>query len=304
MSQNNGAPDERAGILFAGSAYVMWGVLPVYWHALAAVSPFQLTACRVALAALFAFGVTLARGRLARIVAIVTTPQLFRNLAASAALIAVNWTVFVYSIATDRIVEASLGYYILPLLSIALGVLLFGERLSRMRLAALALAAVAVAAQAIAVGHLPWIALVLALSFGFYGIVKKLTHVDPLDGFLIEMGAILPAAIGVLLWSTAHGNGAFTASMPGRDALLLASGPITAIPLSLFAAGARRVRLSTLGFLQYLGPSLMLVIAVLAYGEPLGFVDALTFGCVWTALVIVAVEGQWRSWRLKALAGE
>jgi chloramphenicol-sensitive protein RarD len=304
MSERHSVPDERAGILLAASAYAAWGILPIYWHMLDAVSPFELTACRITFAALCAAGVTLARGRLSRVITMATTPAVLRNLAASAALIAVNWTTFVYSVSSNQLVESSLGYYILPLLLVALGVVLFGERLSRVRLMALGLAGIAVTAQAVEFGHVPWIALVLALSFGFYGYMRKLTPVDPLDGLLIELSLLLPVALGVIVWFSLQGRSGFGWDVPTRDIMLLATGPITATPLSLFAAGARRIRLSTLGFVQYLSPSITLVIAVLLYGEPFSGIDAVTFGCVWTALAIVASEGQWSRLRVKALAGE
>ena len=294
-----GAPSEGVGILFAGSAYVAWGILPLYWHLLDGIPPFQVTAYRVVFSVLFVAGVTLARGRWSRLMSLTTTPHVLRNLVVSAVLIACNWTTFIYAVSTNQLVEASLGYYILPLISIVLGIVLFAERLSRLRLAALALAAVAVAVQAAALGHLPWIALIVALSFGFYGYVRKLTPVDPLDGLMVETLVLLPLAIGLIGYWTSTGEAALTAATPRPDLLLAGTGPLTVIPLSLFAAGARRIRLSTLGFLQYLAPSITLLLAIALYGEPFRRLDAVTFGCVWTALAIVAAEGQLRRWRLR-----
>ena len=294
-----GAPDERAGIVFAGTAYVFWGVLPIYWHMLAAVSPFQVTAARVLFAVLFVGVVTLARRRWSRVLSVLTTPAIARNLLASAGLIAVNWTVYVYAAASDQLVEASLGYYILPLLSIALGVMLFGEHLSRVRLFALALAAVAVVVQTMEVGHLPWIALALAFSFGFYGYFRKLTPVDPLDGLLIETLILLPFVLGLVVYWIGEGTLAFGRESLLHDAMLVGAGPVTAIPLSMFAAGARRIRLSTLGFLQYLAPSITLVVATLLYREPFTLVHTITFACVWSALALVAAEGRIGRFRLR-----
>lgn len=298
-----GAPSERTGIALAGSAYVMWGVLPFYWHALAAVPPFQLTVYRILFSAIFVLAITLIRGRWSQLMQILTTPAILRNLVLTAVLISINWTTFVYAIGTDHLVEASLGYYILPLISIALGVTLFGERMSRVRLVALGLAAIAVAVQAFAVGHLPWIALALALSFGFYGYFRKLTPVDPLDGLLVEMVVLFPVACVLFLYWSFHGEAALAAGAPLRDGLIAVSGPVTAIPLALFAAGARRIRLSTLGFLQYLMPSIALVIATFIFGEPFTMVTAITFACVWAALATVAAEGQTARFRLRGMAG-
>ncbi len=299
-----GAPDERAGIVFAAAAYTAWGVLPIYWHALAAVSPFQITASRVLFAVFFVSLVTLARGRWSRILSILTTPKIARNLALTAGLIAVNWTVYVYAAASNQLVEASLGYYILPLLSIALGVTLFGERMSRLRLLGVVLAGIAVTVQTLAVGRLPWIALALAFSFGFYGYFRKLTPVDALDGLFIETLVLFPLVLGLFVYWAAQGTLAFQHESLLHDAMLVGAGPVTAIPLTMFAAGARRIRLSTLGFLQYLAPSITLLVATLLYGEPFKLVDGITFFCVWSALALVAAEGQMSRWRLRALRGD
>jgi chloramphenicol-sensitive protein RarD len=203
-------------------------------------------------------------------------------------------------VATRQLVEASLGYYINPLISIALGVLFFGERMSRLRLAAVVLATLAVAVKAVSLGHFPWIAPVLALSFGFYGYFRKLAPVDALDGLLVETGIVLPIAAALLIYRSVMGMAAFPSTDWSRDALLIGAGPITAVPLALFAAGARRIRLSTLGFLQYLSPSITLLLAIFGFGEPFTRFDALAFGCVWAALVLVALEG--RMARVRRLA--
>lgn len=302
--QPDSAPDERAGILFAGAAYTFWGFLPLYWNLLNAVPALQITASRVVFGALTAGAITLARGRGSRLLSIATTAALIRNLVVSAALIGVNWTIFVYAVSAHHIVETSLGYYILPLISAVLGVALFDERLSRQRIAALALGAIAVTVQAAMVGHFPWIALSLAVSFGFYGYFRKLTPVPALDGLLIEMLVLLPLAlaIGVYWWGT--GALAFGHGPLWRDLVLLGAGPVTVLPLSLFAAGARRIRLSTLGFLQYLAPTISLLIATLMLGEPFTPVTAITFGCVWVALGIVAAEGRIGRFSASRVMGE
>ncbi len=285
-------PNETAGILFAGGAFSLWGVLPLYWHVLSAVPPIELSIERMFWCAIFAAAVTASRGRLLIVWNAVRTKRLLAALALSSVLIAANWTIYIWSIATHQLVEASLGYYINPLLSIVLGVAFLGERLSRVRLVAIVLAGIAVAIQAAALGHIPWIALSLALSFGFYGYMRKLTPVDPIDGLTIETCLLFPLTLGAVVFWAWNGTGAFPSAHISTDALLLGSGPITAIPLALFAAGARRVRMSTLGFLQYLSPSITLVVATLILGERFSAVDAATFGCVWAALVLVGLEGQ------------
>ena len=289
---DNTPPNEAAGILYAGAAYSLWGLFPLYWELLSVVPPIELSIHRMLWCALFAAGVTAARGRLGRILHILSAKRLIWPLALSSVLIAANWTIYIWSIATHQIVEAALGYYINPLLSIMLGVALLGERLSRLKLAAVALAAIAVGVQAVEVGHIPWIALGLALTFGFYGYVRKLTPVDPLDGLTVETALLFPATLAAVAFWAWQGTGAFPAAHFSINALLVLAGPVTAVPLALFAAGARRVRMTTLGFLQYLSPTITLAVATLIFGEPFSASDAATFGCVWVALILVGLEGR------------
>ena len=285
-------PNETAGILYAGSAYAIWGVIPLYWDRLSAVPPIELSIHRMVWCAIFALAVTATRKRLGVVWDIVRTRKLLLSLTVSGLLIAANWTIYIWSVAAHDLVEASLGYYITPLLSIALGVVMLGERLSKMRLAAIMLASIAVGLKAFELGHIPWVAVGLSLSFGFYGYLRKLTPVQALDGLTIETGLLFPITAGLLLLWGFDGTGAFPSPHWSIDAMLLAAGPITAIPLAMFAAGARRVRMTTLGFLQYLSPSITLLVATLLMGEPFTASDAATFGCVWVALLLVGLENQ------------
>ncbi len=293
MAEHASSPhNETAGILYAGAAYSLWGVLPLYWHALDSVPPFELSFHRMVWCALFAVAVTAAAGRVKAVWSAVRVRKVLLALSVSSVLIAINWTIYIYSVAKAELVEASLGYYINPLLSIALGIFLLGEKLSPLRIAAMVLAGVAVTVKAFGLGHFPFIAIGLAVSFGFYGYVRKLTPVAAFDGLTIETVLLFPFTAGILLYRGWQGTGQFTAAHLGADTLLILAGPVTALPLVLFAAGARRVRLSTLGFLQYLSPSITLVIATLVLGEPFTLSDAATFGCVWLALVLVALDGR------------
>lgn len=292
-----GQPDtsEGAGILYAGLAYSLWGVLPLYWRLLAVVPPFELAVHRVLWCALFVAGVTVARGHLPRILRAVRDPRILGTLALSSLMISVNWTLYIYCIATDQVVESALGYYMTPLVSFALGYLLFGERLSRPKLFAVALAGFAVVAQAASLGAVPWIAPGLAITFGIYGYLRKKTPVAALDGLLIETALLFPLVAGLVAWWAFHG-GAFPSPRSSINALLVFAGPLTAIPLALFAAGARRVRLTTLGFLQYIAPSVTLMVAVFLFHEPFTASDVISFGCVWTAIAIAAADGNaWKS---------
>lgn len=292
MSTTPNSESELPGILYAGLAYAVWGIIPVYWRLLGDVPPFELTVHRVLWCALFVAGVTAWRGRLNHMVAIVKSRKLLATLALTSLLISSNWTLFIYCVASNQLVEASLGYYLTPLLSMALGVFLFAERMSKVRIAGVVLAALAVAAKAIALGHVPWIGLSLALSFGFYGFFRKKAPVDAMDGLLIETALLFPITLVLVAFWARSGTGAFPSSNLLKDSLLIAGGPITAIPLAMFAAGARRIRLTTLGFLQYLSPSITLVLATFGFHESFSRTDAVSFAFVWLALVVVALEGR------------
>ncbi|HEX4532673.1 MAG TPA: EamA family transporter RarD [Rhizomicrobium sp.] len=284
--------DDPAGIFYAAFAYVMWGVMPLYWRLLGTMSAFELTAHRIFWSAIFAAGVAIARGQVGKIIAIMRKPKVLGMLALTGLLITANWTTYIYTIESHQLVEASLGYYINPLVSIALGAVFLGEHLSKLRLAAIALASVAVLVQTFELGHFPFIAIILALSFGFYGYFRKLAPVDALDGFTVEVFVLFPFVAAFIGFLAVNGTGVFPKAGAFDDAILIVGGPLTAIPLVMFAAGARRIRLSTLGFLQYLCPSIMLLLAILGFGEKFTLVHAWTFGAIWAALLLVAIDGQ------------
>ncbi len=283
--------EEFVGILYAGGAYVLWGFVPLYWAMLAGVSPYEVTLHRIFWGALFAAAVTLVRGRWREIMAIFAKRETILALTLSSILIAANWTIFIWCVATHHLVESSLGYYLTPLVSMALGLILLGEKVSRLRLTAIGLATLAVIVQAFELGTMPWPAPALALSFGFYGFVRKRTPVDALDGLTVETMLLFPVVALVLGYLAVKGTGAFTAATPIRDLLLAGGGPITAVPLTMFAAGARRMRMTTLGFLQYITPSMTLLVATLLMGESFTRTDVVTFAFVWSALALVALEG-------------
>jgi len=284
--------DEPLGILYAGGTYVIWGFVPLYWALLDGLPPVEITLHRILWGALFALGFTALRRRMSHLAAIFRDRDKLLALAASSVLIGTNWTIFIYCVATHQLVESSLGYYLTPLVSMAMGVALLGERVSRLRAVAIAMAGVAVLVQAVELGHLPWVAPALALSFGIYGYVRKRTPVDSLDGLTVETLLLFPLAAIVLGVYAFKGTGSFRPSTPIRDLLLIGGGPVTLVPLALFAAGARRIRLTTLGFLQYLSPSITLLVATCLMGETFTRTDAITFAFVWGALLLVALDGQ------------
>jgi chloramphenicol-sensitive protein RarD len=281
---------EATGILLAGSSYVFWGVMPLYWHLLSNVPPFEITVHRIFWCAMFAGAAVIWRGRVRHVLALFRHPRSIATLALTAGLIAVNWGTYIYSIASHQLVEASLGYFVTPLVSIVLGAAIFREHLSRLRRVAVALAAIAVILQAVALGHISWITLTLAFSFGLYGFFRKWTHVDPVDGLAVESWLMLPLTSGAILFWSVQGTGAFPAAGLRTDTLLILGGLLTALPLAVFAAGVSRIRLSTLGFLQYLNPSITLAMATLGFGEAFTRIDLITFGIVWAALAIVSVD--------------
>ena len=292
MNETPEHPNETRGIIYAGGAYLVWGLVPLYWRLLEGVSPFEVTLHRILWCSLFGLIVTLGRRRISHFILVLRTPRLLGALAISSVLIAANWTLYMYCVSTHQLVEAALGYYMTPLVSIGLGVALLGEKISKFRVAAIALATLAVGVQAFSIGHIPWVAPALALTFGFYGYMRKLTPVDALDGLTIETVLLLPVTIVLIALWAFDGSGAFPSASPARNALLIFTGPLTALPLVLFAAGARRLRLTTLGFLQYLSPTITLLVATLLLREPFTRTNVIAFGCIWGALALVSVEGR------------
>jgi chloramphenicol-sensitive protein RarD len=288
------------GLAAATAAFTLWGLFPIYLHALRAVPAAQVIAHRVTWSCLFILGWMLARGELGRLSATLGRPALLARLTMSALLITCNWLVYVWSVAHQHIVETSLGYYINPLVNVALGVLVLRERLNRAQWVAVALAALAVLYLALLGGRPPWIAFTLALSFSLYGLLRKMMSVDALPGLATETLLLMPLALAYLAWCQAGGGGALRTSDPGIAVLLIGSGLATAIPLFLFAYGARALPYSTVGVLQYIAPSLQLICGVLIYHERFGPAMVLGFALIWVALLIYAVDALWRGRALAA----
>jgi chloramphenicol-sensitive protein RarD len=285
-----------AGVL----CYFIWGFVPLFFQALGhmGVSPWEILAHRIVwsvpAAALF---VLLARqGR--QVALVVRQPRVLMWLGLSSLLIAINWVVFIWAVNSGRLLETSLGYYINPLVIMAAGALLFRERIDRIGFMAIGLALAGVAVQALALGQLPWVSLVLAFSFGGYGIVRKQVAADAQTGFLVETLIVGLVAAGYLAWLQGQGGGHF--GEPVTAAWLILSGPVTAIPLVLFAWAARRIPLSLMGFLQFIAPTISFFIGV-AQGEPFTVVRALSFALIWGG-VAVFLYGAWRRTRSVARA--
>jgi len=277
------------GVAAAAGSYLIWGLFPLYFRALAGVPAPEVLAHRILWSSAFmVLLVSLAR-RWGDVLRQLRAPGTLPTLAASALLISTNWLVYIWAVHQGRVVEASLGYFVNPLVSVLLGVVFLHEPLSRRQAAAVALAAGGVLVMLVHAGRAPWVALTLAGTFGLYGLLRKRARVDPLAGLLAEVCMLLPLAGAFLGWLWLGGAAHFGAGAR-VTALLGASGVVTAVPLLLFAVGVGRLRLSTVGLLQYLNPTTQLLIAVFAFGEPFGAAHAVAFGCIWVSLALYTSE--------------
>ncbi|MEL6914864.1 MAG: EamA family transporter RarD [Pseudomonadota bacterium] len=283
MTENRDTPE---GIAFAMGAFGLWGFLPLYLKWLEHVPAVEVVAHRVIWSVPVAGAVLIALGRTDTLRAALRDPKALGMAAVTAALISGNWAVYVYAIASEQAVQAALGYYINPLFSVLLGALLLGERLDGLQWAAIALAAVAVVVLTIEGGGVPYIGLALMLSFGFYALAKKQLPIGPNQGFLLEVLILTPPALAYIAWLEGTGAGSFATA----PSLLLGCGLVTAVPLMLYANGAKRLRLSTIGMLQYLAPTMILLIAVGLFGEPFGTARAIAFPMIWAALGLYSVS--------------
>jgi chloramphenicol-sensitive protein RarD len=281
--------DTPRGFAFALSAYLMWGVLPVYMKALSHVPPVEVVAHRIVWSLPIALAILVWLRRTADLKAAIRTPRMLGMGAVTAALVAVNWGIYVYAIGAGLALEAALGYYINPLFSIMLGVVLLGERLKPAQVAAVLIAAAAVALLTWEAGRLPVVALGLTVTWGFYAYFKKRLPIGPNQGFALEVLILLPLATGYLVWLTLTGEGVFPhPSLP--DALLLiGTGFVTAIPLMTYANGAKLLRLSTIGIMQYIAPTIIFLTAVFVFDEPFSGARLVAFPLIWLALAIYSL---------------
>jgi chloramphenicol-sensitive protein RarD len=292
---------DKRGILSAVGAYLLWGVLPVYWKALHAVPALQVLAHRTVWSFVFLAGLVLLRREGPALRASAGTVRILLGYAAAACLLATNWLTYIWAVNADRIVETSLGYYINPLVSVLLGVVFLRERLRPVQWLAVALAAAGVVYLTAQHGKLPWIALVLPFSFGLYGLAKKLAPLGALHGLTVETGLSLAPGLGYLLFVERQGTGAFGHATVETSLLLALAGLVTALPLLLFAHAAQRINLSTLGILQYIAPTCGLIVGVRLYHEPFTIPLFIGFAVIWVALIVYWGEGALRLRRLRRL---
>jgi chloramphenicol-sensitive protein RarD len=274
------------GFLFALSAYTLWGVLPLFLKLVDHIPAAEVVAHRILWSVPIAGAVLLALGRTADITVAFRSPRTLALAALTASLITINWGIYVWAIAVDRTVETALGYYINPLMSIAMAAVFLGEKLSRLQMAAVALAVVAVAILTFEAGGLPWISLALATSFAVYGFLRKTLPIGPSQGFFLEVLILSIPSLAYVVWLAAQGEGHFTASQPDNILLLVLCGPATAAPLMLYGFGAKLLKFSTIGIMQYMAPTMVFLIAVFVFKEPLGLGKMIAFALIWTALAL------------------
>ncbi|HET6818211.1 MAG TPA: EamA family transporter RarD [Mycobacteriales bacterium] len=279
---------ERRGIVLGVAAYVMWGLFPIYWPWLEPGGALEVLAHRVVWSLVFVLALVLVVRRRAR--GIPYDARSLRLLCAAAVLIGINWGVFIWAVNHGRVLDGSLGYFINPLVTVALGVFVLGERLRTLQWSAVAIAAVGVTILAVETGHPPWVALVLALTFGTYGLVKRVVGVGALQGLAVEAAVLAPVALGYLIWLGASGGSTFTGHGASHVLLLMSSGPVTAVPLLLFAGAAARMPLSQLGVLFYLNPTMQFLIGVFVKHEPLTAGRLAGFALVWVALIAFTAD--------------
>lgn len=292
----------RAGLAAAVSAFAIWGVFPLYLKPLSGVPALQVVSHRIVWCCLVVFAWLVLRGEASAVRVALSNAGTRRRLLASSVFISVNWLVYVWAVTNGHVVESSLGYFINPLFSVVLGVFVLGERLNRAQWTAVGLAAAGVLFLAVVTGRAPWIALVLAFSFGMYGLIRKVVAVEAVPGLATETLLLSPFALVFLVWSQWQGVGALGHSSMAVNALLVGSGLVTAMPLALFAYGARRIPLSMVGIVQYIGPTIQFLIGVLVFHEAFPRARAVGFMMIWAALAIYAADGLWRRNRMRRLA--
>ena len=282
--------ETRRGVLFGASAYLLWGVFPLYFPLLDPADAVEVLGHRITWSLVVVAILVAVTRRGARVRAVVADRARLAKLSAAAVLLALNWGVYIYGVTSDRVVETSLGYFITPLVTVLLGVFVLRERLRPAQWAALATAFVAVVVLTVENGRPPWIALTLAFSFGLYGLLKKTARTGALEALTVETAVLTPVALVYLAVLGAAGESTALSEGPGHAALLVLTGLITAVPLLFFGAAAGRIPLTTLGVLQYLAPTVQFLIGVLVFGEELGLAKLLGFVLVWAALCVFTAD--------------
>lgn len=283
-------PAGTGGAVAAAAGYLIWGLVPLYWTRLASIDPVELIAHRHVGSLVVVLLLVMVQGQVREVWGAVRSWRLVRVHLLSGILLTINWLVYVWGVNTGHVIETSLGYFLVPLVNIAVGRLVLHERLRRLQWVAIGLAGVGVMVMVGQVQRLPWIALVLATTFSAYGLLRKQSPLGSLTGLTMETLMLAPVAVAFLVWQQIQGQGALGRVDVGQHALLLSAGVITAVPLLLFAYGARRIRLSTLGLLQYLGPTTQFALGLLVYREPFSADRAVGFAVIWAGLILYTAD--------------
>jgi len=286
------------GVLYATGAFLCWGLFPLYFNAIGAVPPSEILAHRMLWSLLFLAIVLTARGQWRWLPEVLKKPKVVASFVASSLLLSANWFVYIWAVKNGHVIDASLGYFINPLVNVLLGQIVLKEHLRRGQWLAVAIAASGVLWLTIQAGQLPWIALILGITFGGYGLLRKTAALAALEGLSFETLILFPLAVAYTVWLTVHGQNAFlNAPADTTRWLLVAAGPITAIPLLLFAAGARRIPMAVLGMLQYLSPTIQMLLGLWVFHEAFSAERMAGFVVIWSALVVYMGEGLWTSRR-------
>lgn len=294
MPRRKFSGEESSGLIYGTCAFLIWGFTPFYFNALDDLRVEEIVAHRIVWCAVFLVLVLTIGGQWPAVLHALRNRKVLLILFITALLNSLNWGVFIYSVVSDQLLASSLGYFLNPLVVVVLGFVFLRERLSRAQQLAVAIAAIGVITQIVAFGELPWIALTIAIAFGLYGLLRKTVDAGPAVGLFVECLLIGPFALGWLIWLNVQGLGAFGQFGVEYDAFIALAGILTGVPLALFAAGARRIKLATIGLLQYIAPSAYLVMALTIWKEPFETADFIAFGCIWAALLLYTRE-IWRT---------
>lgn len=289
---------QLSGIGFGLLAYTIWGFFPLYFHQLSSILPMDILSNRAVWACLFVTILLTARQRWGKVLAVFRQPGQFARLALAALLVGSNWLIFLWAVAHQQVVASSLGYFLTPLVNVLLGLAVLKERLNRLEWISVGLALAAIVNEVLALGSLPWISLLLAASFGCYGLVRKQVPVDALSGLWLETLAMLPVCGLYALWQAEHGHPVFAIGDLSTTFLLIGAGILTALPLIAFAAATQRLDLATVGMLMYINPTLQFITAVWIFGEPMQTARLVSFGLIWLGLFVFS----WSMWhKLRAV---
>jgi chloramphenicol-sensitive protein RarD len=282
--------ERRSGFSAGLGAYILWGFLPLLFHLLEAVDPVSIVANRTVWSLLFVGAILIAGRRIGEVKAALRDPATVRSMLVSSVLLAANWLIYVWAVHAGQVLEGSFGYFINPLVNVAIGMVFLGERQNRWQMVSIGIAVVAIAIQWLGIGRVPFIALGLALSFGFYGFFRKTAKVASTSGLFVETLILIPLAVLYLGWTFWQQGGPGPQGEPHNLLLLLLTGPATAVPLLLFAFAVQRLRLTTIGMLQYVGPSIQFLVAIFMLNEPINAIQLVSFGLIWLSLIVYSAD--------------